>query len=214
MDATALFNLSYGMYVISSKDGDRNIGCVANSATQISSSPATLAISLNKLNYTTACVQKSGLFTLSILSEKARAELIGTFGFNSGKETDKFDGIDFITAESGLAVPKEGICAYLDCRVINQTDCYTHTVFFAEIADARNLAAETPMTYAYYHRVIKGKAPKNAPTYIPEAAEATKHYVCDVCGYVFEGTTEEFEALPEDYACPICTAPKSCFVLK
>lgn len=214
MDVTALFNLSYGMYAVAAKDGERDVGCIANSVIQVSSSPATLAISLNKNNYTATCIQKSGRFTISVLSENVQEGIIGTFGFSSSKDKDKFAGMDYITTESGIAVLNKSSCAYIAGRVINQMDCFSHTVFIAEITDAQNLSDEHPMTYEYYHKVIKGKAPKNAPTYVADITDNGKAYTCDICGHVFDGTAEEFEALPDAYVCPVCTAPKSCFSLK
>lgn len=218
MDITALFNLSYGLYVVSSKDGDRNVGCVVNSIFQVTSSPATLAISINKDNYTNQCVLKTGRFAVSILAENAGNNIIATFGFSSSRDKDKFESVEYFVTESGLPVLNEGVCSYLECKVIDKLDCFTHTIIVAEITDAKNLFKEPPMTYAYYHRVIKGKTPKNAPTYVEdkevEKKTEEKTYRCSVCGYVHPGSREEFEALPDTYICPICSAPKSAFSLE
>lgn len=166
MDITALFNLSYGMYVISSKDVERNVGCIANSVIQVTSSPATLAVSLNKDNYTHPCILKARKFAVSILSEDVKRNIIALFGFSSGKDKNKFENLEYTLTESGVAVLKEGVCGYIDCKVIASLDCFTHTIIVGEIIDAQNIGGEPPMTYAYYHKVIKGKAPKNAPTYV------------------------------------------------
>ncbi|MCL1964284.1 MAG: flavin reductase [Firmicutes bacterium] len=214
MDTTALFTLSYGMYLISTKDGARDVGCVANSVIQVTSSPATLAVSLNKGNYTHSRIQRAGVFTVSVLAETVDSGVIGAFGFSSGRDTDKFAHIEHTATGAGIAVPRAGVCATLDCRLIDQRDCLTHTIFIAEIVDARRVSEEAPMTYAYYHKVIKGKAPKNAPTYVADEADSAKAYVCDVCGYIFPGAAEAFEALPDSYTCPVCAAPKNRFTLQ
>ena len=214
MNKNAFRSLSYGVYIISTLDGKRPTGCVANSVMQITSSPATIAVSMNHDNYTNSCIKESGKFAVSILSEQSAPGLIGTFGFQSGKEVNKFDGVDALEKE-GISVVADA-CAYVVCKVIDKMETPTHTVFLGEVIDADVLKAEEPMTYAYYHKVVKGKSPKNAPTYIAEEkeekAESAK-WVCGICGYVYEGE-ESFEELPEDFVCPICKQPKQVFVKK
>lgn len=211
MNKNTFRNLSYGVYIISTLDGERPTGCVANSAMQITSSPASIAVSINHDNYTNGCIEKTGKFAISILSEQSAPELIGRFGFQSGKDVDKFDGVDAMQKE-GLSIVADA-CGYIVCNVINKMETATHTVFLGEVVDADLLKKEEPMTYAYYHKVVKGKSPKNAPTYIPEEkeekAEKSK-WVCGICGYVYDGEVP-FEELSEDYKCPICKQPKSVF---
>lgn len=211
MNKNTFRNLSYGVYIISTLDGERPTGCVANSTMQITSSPASIAVSINHDNYTNGCIEKTGKFAISILSEQSAPELIGRFGFQSGKDVDKFDGVDAIQKE-GLSIVADA-CGYIVCNVINKMETATHTVFLGEVVDADLLKKEEPMTYAYYHKVVKGKSPKNAPTYIPEEkeekAEKSK-WVCGICGYVYDGEVP-FEELSEDYKCPICKQPKSVF---
>ena len=214
MNINAFRNLSYGVYIISTLDGERPTGCVANSAMQITSSPATIAVSMNHDNYTNSCIEKSGKFAVSILSEEADPGLIGTFGFQSGKDVNKFDGVDAVEKE-GISVIADA-CSYVVCKVIDKMETSTHTVFLGEVIDANVLKAGEPMTYAYYHKVVKGKSPKNAPTYLPEEKEEkvdNAKWVCGVCGYVYEGETP-FEELPEDFTCPLCKQPKSVFIKK
>lgn len=163
MNQSALYNLSYGVYICSAWDGDRPTGCIANSAMQITSEPATVAVSINHDNFTHKCIEESGYFALTVLSEKVNPRLIGKFGFFSGRDKDKFDGVNY-TVRGKLPVPDDG-CAYLVCKVRNKMETATHTVFLGEVLDADLLKNEPPMTYAYYHKVIKGKAPKSAPTY-------------------------------------------------
>lgn len=212
MNTNAFRNLSYGVYIISTLDGERPTGCVANSAMQITSSPATIAVSVNHDNYTNSCIQKTGKFAVSILSEESDATLIGTFGFQSGKEVNKFDGVQALEKE-GIPVVADA-CAYVVCKVIDKMETATHTVFLGEVIDADVLKKAEPMTYAYYHKVVKGKSPKNAPTYLPEEKEEKADdakWVCSICGYVYDGETP-FEELPEDFRCPICKQPKEKFV--
>lgn len=166
MNRNALRQLSYGVYVISTWDNGRPTGCTANSVMQITSSPATIAVSINHDNYTNKCIQETGRFAISILGENSEPSLIGGFGFRSGREVNKFDGVDF--AVKGFMPVLLDACAYISCEVIDKMETSTHTVFLGKVADADMLKQDTPMTYAYYHNVIKGKSPKAAPTYIPE----------------------------------------------
>ena len=207
----AFRKLSYGVYIISTLDGERPTGCTANSAMQITSEPASVAVSINHDNFTNSCIQKTGKFAVSILSEESDPKLIGTFGFQSGKDNDKFASVEYKTKE-GLPIVKDA-CAYMVCEVIDKLETETHTVFLGRVLDADLLKDGEAMTYAYYHNVIKGKSPKNAPTYIKEEAEekpAAAKYVCGICGYVYDGETP-FEELPDDYHCPVCGQPKSVF---
>ena len=166
MNKSAFHQLSYGVYVISTWDKGRATGCTANSAMQITSEPATIDVSINHDNYTNQCIQDTGKFAISILGEQSSPGIIGTFGFKSGKDCDKFDEVEH-TVKSFLPVVSDA-CAYIVCQVIDKMETSTHTVFLGEVLDADILKKDTPMTYAYYHNVIKGKSPKNAPTYIAE----------------------------------------------
>ncbi len=169
MNPNAFRSLSYGVYIVSTLDGERATGCVANSAMQITSTPATIAVSINHDNYTNGCIEKTGKFAISILSETSDAGLIGTFGFQSGKDVNKFDGVETVQRE-GLSLIVDA-CAYVVCKVVDKMETSTHTVFLGEVIDADVLGKGDAMTYAYYHKVVKGKSPKNAPTYLPEEKE-------------------------------------------
>lgn len=216
MDTNVLRNISYGLYIVSTNNQEKPTGCVANSIMQVTSSPATIAASINHDNFTNSCIKKNGYFTISILTEKTDPSLIGRFGFQSGKNVDKFDGIDY-GKSNNLPYIKDA-CGYIVCKVIDQMETTSHTVFLGEIIDAEILEKEPPMTYAYYHQVIKGKSPKNAPTYLPEEEnkkdEDTRSgqaiYQCSICGYVYDGEIP-FASLPESFTCPICKQPKSKF---
>lgn len=201
MNPNTFHKLSYGVYVISTWDNGRPTGCTANSAMQITSSPATIAISINHDNYTNKCIQETGRFAISILAEDSEPSIIGTFGFRSGKDFDKFSAVEY-SVKDFMPVVNDS-CGYIVCEVIDKMETATHTVFLGEVKGAEVFENRDAMTYAYYHKVIKGKSPKNAPTYIPEKEENTENkkrkWKCQVCGYVYEG-----EELPEGYKCPIC----------
>lgn len=227
MNSQVLRSLSYGVYAVTTMDGERPTGCIANSTMQITSVPATLAVSINHENFTKECVEKNGKFAVCIMSESVTPSVIGTFGYNSGRDMNKFENVPYEMID-GVPVIKEA-CGYIICKVVDTFETTTHTIFLGEMIGGEVLKAEEPMTYAYYHRVIKGSSPKNAPTYIPEEksagaadgqaagnelkavpiTEKPKQWVCEVCGYVYEGAE-----VPDDYKCPICGVGKDKFALK
>lgn len=203
MDKNIFRKLSYGVYIISTWDNGRPTGCTANSAMQITSSPATIAVSINHDNYTNQCIQETGKFAISILAEESEPSIIGTFGFHSGKEMNKFEAVSYSVKDYMPVVSAS--CGYIVCNVIDKMETSTHTVFLGEAVGGEVFKDKEAMTYAYYHKVVKGKSPKNAPTYLPEETEdkaeekTLQKYRCEVCGYIYEG-----EALPENYSCPVC----------
>lgn len=213
MNKNAFRQLSYGVYVISTWDEGRATGCTANSVMQITSEPATIAVSINHDNYTNECIQKLGKFAVSILGEHSDPGTIGVFGFKSGRDNNKFDEVKPQIRGYMPVIPDA--CAYIVCEVVDRMETSSHTVFLGKVVDADILNQDDPMTYAYYHNVIKGKSPKTAPTYISEEPqeEAEATYVCGVCGYEYHGDVP-FEELPEDYICPVCKQPKSVFQKK
>lgn len=166
MNKLAFTKLSYGVYVVTTwADGGKPTGCTANSAMQVTSEPATIAVSINHNNFTNECIKSSGRFALNILGEKSDPLTIGTFGFRSGRDSDKFSEKPEI--KDFLPVI-DGCVAHITCKVIDTMESPTHTVFLGEVTGADVVSDDTPMTYAYYHNVIKGKSPKSAPTYIGE----------------------------------------------
>ena len=212
MNKDVFHKLSYGVYIVSTLDGEIPTGCVANSVMQITSSPATFAVSMNHDNYTNQCIATSGMFAISILHEQSDASLIGQFGFQSGRDCDKFANVEVVESE-GLPIIVDA-CGYLVCKVIDKMETSTHTVFLGEAISADVLKSENPMTYAYYHKVVKGKSPKNAPTYVEEKTGETEkegEWICSICGYEYKGEIP-FEELPETFVCPLCKQPKSKFV--
>ena len=183
MDKKIFRDISYGMYVVSSKDS----GCIINTLTQITSENPIVTISLNKENYKKEVIKKEKNFIVSIISEKTDKNVISTFGFQSSKDIDKFRDFKY-NAVNGTKVLEEDTIGYLICEVID--------------IDTEKNNDNTPMTYKYYHEVIKGKAPSKAPTYVEDKEEG---YVCDVCGYVHKGN------LTDDFVCPICGVDVSHF---
>jgi len=214
MDITTLFKLQSGLYIICAKDDNKFAGCVVNTVLQATAKPVTISVCVNKENYTNACIKKSKGFTVSILSEEVKESVIGAFGFYSSRDKDKFMDTPHSFSPGGIPYIKEGVSGFLQCKVIDFLDNHTHTIFIGEVEEAQNLSGEKPMTYDYYHKVIKGKAPKNASTYVEEdggSKSAKGIYKCAMCGYEHPGTKEEFEKLPDDYTCPMCAAAKSMF---
>lgn len=224
LNPKALQKISYGLYVIASRKGERLNGQVANTVFQISGDPVTIAVSINKNNLTNEFIKESKLFSVSVLAEDAPLSLIGHFGFKSGREVDKFEGVNYKTGSTGLPYLTENIIAYLEAEVIREVDAGTHDIFIGKVIGADVLKEGTPMTYAYYHQVKKGGTPKTAPTFIEKkdgGKDKMDKYVCSVCGYVYDpeaGDVEHsipsgtpFEKLPEYWVCPVCGAGKDQF---
>lgn len=222
MDLKALHSISYGLYVVASKDGERINGQIANTVFQISSEPPTIAISINKQNLTNEFIAKSGLFAVSVLPEEIPLSLIGQFGFKSGRDVDKFAGVNYLLTPQGLPYLGKAL-AYIEAKIIQTVDAGTHTIFIGEITAAEVLNQGNPMTYAYYHQVKRGSTPPSAPTYIKkdERSKGMDQYECSVCGYVYDPTEGDpdsdiepgtpFENLPDDWVCPVCGAGKEAF---
>jgi len=190
MNLTALYNISYGIYIVSSKKEDRINGQIANTVFQTTSEPATIAVCINKKNLTHEFITKSRVFAVSVLEQETDMKFIGRFGFKSGRDIDKFDGVNYKLGVTGAPIVLEYSIAYLEAEVVSVIDVGTHTIFIGTIVDADILNEGEPMTYAYYHTVKKGKSPKTAPTYIEEENQKEenemKKYRCTVCGYVYD----------------------------
>ena len=210
MDRKVLRNLSYGVYVVTSKENDKKVGCIANSIMQVTSNPSTIAVSINHDNYTNKVIKENKKFGVSILKETSDSKIIGTFGFKTSKDSDKFKDVNF-KEEDGIPVITDS-CGYMICKVIDVMETKTHTIFLGEVTNADDYSDENPMTYKYYHEKLKGSSPKNAPTYEEKQDDEkkldkkTKKWKCKICGYVYEG-----DAVPEDFVCPICGQPHTEF---
>jgi len=227
MDITTLFDISYGVYVVSSKKGEKYNGQIANVVTQVTAEPPKILVCLNKKNLTHNYITESKVFSVSILEKETPLKLIGTFGFRSGREFDKFNEVGYKTGKKGIPYLTENTLGYLLCEVTETLDVGTHTAFVGKLIDAEKLKKGEPLTYSYYHEVKKGKTDKNAPTYVKEKntekKEKTKmkSYRCTVCGYIYEpekgdpdsgiepGTA--FKDIPDDWVCPVCGASKDDF---
>lgn len=196
MDNKAMFNLTYGLFLLTAKDGGKDNGCVVNTVVQVTSQPNRITVAVNKENYTCQMISKTGKFNVSVLSEKAKFETFRHWGMQSGKNADKTAGITFSRSENGIIYIAEECNAYLSAKVVSATDLGTHILFLADVTDARILSDEKSATYAFYQANIKPKAdqPKK------------KGFICSVCGYIYEG-----ETLPDDFICPWCNHPASFF---
>ena len=204
MDSKAFFKLSYGLYIVTSKNDNQESGCVINTMTQVTAEPSQVCITLNKENYTTQIIEKSGVFNVSVLLEKVPMEIIRTFGFQCGKDVNKFENIAYETDVNDVKYLTENTAAMFACRVKKTVDVGTHLMFISEVEDAQTLSDETVLTYAAYHDKKNGTTPKSAPSYVEETTK--QGWRCDVCGFIYEG-----ETLPEEYICPICKVDASHF---
>lgn len=192
----AMFKLSYGLFVLTAKEGDKDNGCIINTAMQITDKPLQIAVCVNKSNFTHDMIIKSREFNLSVLSEKANFEIFKRFGFSSGRDTDKFSDYSNIKrSENGVLYVTETVNAFMSAKVTSVVDCGTHSMFVAEITEAQVLNDDKSVTYEYYFANIK-----------PKPEKKKKGFVCKICGYVYEG-----ETLPEDFICPLCKHPASDF---
>ncbi len=233
IDIKAFFKLTYGLYVISSKSGDKLNGYVANTAFQVTAEPPQIAISCHKDNLTAKIIDESKVFSISVLEQDADLGVIGNFGHNSGKDKDKFKNVKYKTGQTGAPILLDSTIAYFDCEVVDSFDVGTHILFIGKVVNSEVFdESKSPLTYDYYHKEMKGKAPKNAPTYIKEEKmEETKKettnnlgasFECTVCGYVYDPAEGDevqgippgtpFADLPDDWECPICAAAKSEFI--
>lgn len=204
MDQKAFFNLSYGLYIISTSHDGKDAGCVANTLQQVTSSPQQMAVTLNKDNYTEQLIEKSGRFCGSVLSQDTDMEMIKTFGFQSSKDTNKFEKVESKRDKNGILYPISNIVSYFSVKVVQKVDLGTHVMFIGEVEEAEVVSEKEVMTYAYYHQVKNGSTPKNAPSFQQKTEKSG--WRCTICGYIYEG-----DPLPEDYVCPLCGAPASLF---
>jgi flavin reductase (DIM6/NTAB) family NADH-FMN oxidoreductase RutF/rubredoxin len=224
MNLKALYKLGYGLYIVCSRKGDKLNGQIANTVFQITSEPPTVAVSINKTNLTHEFIKESRVFVASVLSQDTPLSFIGHFGFKSGRDIDKLEGINYKIGDTQAPVVTDNALAYLEARVIQEVDVGTHTIFIGELVGADVLRDGEPLTYAYYHLVKRGTTPKTAPSYIEERKEAKPKmakYECTVCGYIYDPEVGDpdsdippgtpFEELPEDWVCPVCSAPKDEF---
>lgn len=214
LTSDVLSTLTYGMYAIGVKCGEKVSACIVNTVQQVAYNPDIISVSVSHDNYSNECIRKSGLFTVSVLSEDTSGAVIGALGFSSGRDGDKLKNINYRVLAEGVPVVRENICCWFLCKVVGTAETRSHTVFLAEVVAGSDSVKGKPMTYEYYHRVIKGRAPKNAPTFRenkPKKELNSESWVCTICGYVYNDPLVPFEELSDDWICPICGAPKTAF---
>ena len=197
MDKKAMYQLTYGLFILTAKEEGRDNGCIVNTVTQVTAEPNRIAVAVNKKNYTHGMIQRTGAFNVSILTANSKFGTYQHWGFQSGADMDKLAQIPFMRAENGIAYIAEECNAYLCAKVISSVDLGSHTLFLADVTDGDVLSGEASVTYDYYQKHIKPA---------PKAQEQKKGFVCTVCGYIYEGDT-----LPEDFICPWCKHPASDF---
>ena len=197
-DMSALFNIGYGLYVITSNDGKKDNGLIVNTVMQVTNTPNRVAVAINKQNYSHDVIKATGVMNVNVLSEEAPFSTFQRFGFQSGRDADKFADLTPLRSENGLAILPEFINAYFSLKVEQYVDLDTHGMFVCTLEEAKILSSVATMTYNYYQANVK---PKPAPK-----EEKKSGYVCKICGYVYEG-----DPLPEDFICPWCKHPASDF---
>ena len=189
IDPTALFNIGYGLYVVTSNDGAKDNGLIVNTVTQVTNTPNRVAVTVNKMNYSCEVIAKTGKLNISTLSQDAPFKIFEHFGFQSGRNVDKFADFEHAQRSSnGLLFLDRYANSYISCDVISQVDLQTHVMFICDVTQCVNLSDVETMTYTYYQKNVK-----------PRPETEKKGFVCKICGYVYEGDT-----LPEDYICPLC----------
>ncbi|HOO97778.1 MAG TPA: rubredoxin [Caldisericia bacterium] len=231
IDKLAFRDLSYGLFIITTEANGVKNGQIANVAFQVTSDPPQLAICLNKENYTHELLLKSGYFGVSVIEESVDLKTVGAWGFRSGRDNNKFEGVNFENGEHAPLVTDD-VLSIFECKVKGSMETGTHTLFVGEVIQSKKLKDGTPITYASYH-ARKGREPKTAPTYIDEnknkqedksdnlRSNNMKKYVCNICGYVYDPAIGDpdngvkpgtaFDDIPEDWVCPLCGATKDDF---
>jgi len=199
IDSAAMFKLSYGLFVLTAREGDKDNGCIINTATQLTDAPKRLSIAVNKSGLTHDMILRTGICNISVLTTGAPFSVFQKFGFSSGRNTDKFAGGEIIRSANGLRYIVDNVNGIISGRVVAAYDYGTHTLFVADVTEAFTLSSEPSVTYQYYFDNIKPR---------PAAKPAQKkRWECKICGYIYEGGF-----LPEDYICPLCKHGAEYFV--
>ena len=223
MNKKALHNISYGLYVVCSRNGDKINGQIANTVIQVCAEPPMISVAINTNNYTHEFISASNLFSASILARETPLSFIGNFGFKSGRDVNKFEGVNYRMSYNNIPIVTDYALAYLEAKVVDKIDVGTHTIFIGELIDADVIKEGEPITYAYYQQVKRGTTPKSAPSYIETKKESMKmdKYECSVCGYIYDPELGDpdggikpgtpFEEIPDSWVCPVCGASKDQF---
>ncbi len=201
IEKEAMYKLTYGLFVLTTKTDEKQNGCIVNTVSMITDNPKRITVFVNKANYTEELIRTTGVFNASVLTESAPFDIFKQFGFSSGRDTDKFAGKAYPTTENGIYYIPEHTNAVISAKVVGVHDYGTHTLFVAEVTEAKTLSNEKSVTYEYYQSNIKPKpqAPK------AEESQGVEKWVCKICGYTHEGP------LPDDFVCPWCKHPASDF---
>ncbi len=194
MDVKALFNIDCGLYILTAAEGTKDNGCIINTVMQVTNTPNRIAVAVNKANLTHDMIKNTGVFNVSVLTEDTPFGIFEHFGFQSGRDVNKFENYGAVGRSSnGVLYVKSITNAYISGRVENIIDLDTHSLFIAEVTDCVVLSDERSVNYTYYQKNIKPKPEAKKPE------NGKKRYVCKVCGYIYEG-----DELPPDYICPLC----------
>jgi flavin reductase (DIM6/NTAB) family NADH-FMN oxidoreductase RutF/rubredoxin len=189
---------------------------------QVTADPPQFVVCCNKNNFTAGFIEKSGCFSVSILEKETASDIMGRFGFKSGRDFDKMEGMSLRYGQTGVPIVLNATIAFLECKVVQTFDVGTHLMFVGDLVQAALLeGTKEPLTYLYYRQVKKGNAPKNAPTYIdksklekPKTGDIYKKYKCAACGFIYDEEKEnvKFSELPDNWICPVCGSEKSDFI--
>lgn len=193
MDNKVMNYISYGLYVLTAKNGGQSGGCIINTLSQVTSSPNRISVTVNKANFTNYMILQSGEFNVSMIDESADFSLFTHFGFVSGRWENKFFNYPCGKADNGIPYIDKNTSAYISGKVVSTVDLGTHTMFIADVTGGQVLSGKPAMTYAYYHANVKPK-----PAAAATEGEAGERWICNICGYIYEG------ALPQDFVCPLC----------
>ena len=196
IDSKALFNIGYGLYVVTTNDGVRDNGLIVNTVCQLTATPERVAVTVNKSNYSHDTIKKTGKMNVNCLTVEAPFKVFEAFGFKSGRDTDKFADCSPLRAENGLVVLPKYINSYMSLSVVDYVDLGTHGMFICELTEAKVISDVETMSYTYYHKNVKPK---------PQT-EKKKGWVCTICGYIHDE-----EELPDDFVCPICKHGREVF---
>lgn len=197
MDKKWTHQLTYGLFLLTAKENGRDNGCIVNTVAQVTTDPNRITVAVNKQNLTHDMIVNTGEFNVTVLSEASKFETYKHWGFQSGRDTDKLEGISYVRSENGLIYLEQEANAFLSAKVVSRMDLGSHTLFLADVTEGAALSDVPSVTYSYYQQKIKEK---------PVSSEVKKGYICTVCGYIYEGDT-----LPEDFICPWCKHPASDF---
>ena len=189
IDSKALFNLSYGLYVVTSNDGLKDNGLIVNTVVQLTSKPLMVSVTISKENYSHDVIKNTKKMNVNCLTESTPFDVFKKFGFASGKDVDKFENEYVKRSDNGLVVLQKNINAYLSLEVKEYIDLGTHGMFICEVTESQSISKEETMTYSYYHKNVKPKP----------GVKQVNSYQCSICSFIYEG-----EELPEDYVCPLC----------